>query len=170
MSKRPRYNVKTLLDLGCPSDDGVRMSTDVYLPDGEGKWPCILIRTPYSNNDPVKKIPLAKEFASNGYAVAIQDVRGRYDSEGDWVPFFNEAKDGLAAQKWLAEQNFCNGNIALMGRSYEGYSVWVSTFGHHPAVKAIIPIVALPDPVINVPWQNGSVMWNMIVWATFVHG
>jgi hypothetical protein len=170
MANRPHYTVKALLDLGCPADDGIRLSTDVYLPDGKGPWPCILVRTPYSNNDPVKKIPLAREYASNGYAVAMQDVRGRYDSEGVWVPFFNEAKDGLAAQKWLAGQDFCNGNIALMGRSYEGYSVWVATFEHHPAVKAIIPIVALPDPVVNVPWQNGSVMWNMIVWAALVHG
>jgi len=170
MSTRPKYQVKVLLDLGCPADDGIRLSTDVYLPDGKGPWPCVLIRTPYGNNDPLRKIPLAREYASSGYAVAIQDVRGRYDSEGVWEPFFNEARDGLAAQKWLAERDFCNGNIALMGRSYEGYSVWVQTFGHHPAVKAIIPIVALPDPVVNVPWQNGSVMWNMVTWALFVHG
>ncbi len=172
MSKRPKYDVKILLDLGCPADDGARLSTDVYLPDTNDRkaWPVVFIRTPYSNNDPVKKIPLAREYASNGYAVAIQDVRGRYDSEGEWEPFFNEAKDGLAAQKWIAEQEWCNGRIALMGRSYEGYCVWVQTFGHHPAVRAIIPIVALPDPVLNVPWQNGSVMWNMITWAMLVHG
>jgi hypothetical protein len=84
--------------------DGVRLSTDVYLPDSDGPWPTVFIRTPYSNNDPVKKIPLAREFASNGYAVAIQDVRGRYDSEGEWEPFFNEQADGLAAQAWLAVQ------------------------------------------------------------------
>jgi len=152
------------------ADDGARLSTDVYLPEDDGPWPCVLIRTPYNNNDPVKKIPLAREFASSGYAVAIQDVRGRYDSEGEWEPFFNEAKDGLAAQRWLAGQDFCDGSIALMGRSYEGYCAWVQAFGHHPAVRAIIPIVALPDPVVNVPWQNGSPFWNMMTWALFVHG
>lgn len=167
---RPRYGVKVRLNLGCPAADGVRLSTDVYLPDGRGPWPCVLIRTPYNNNDPVKKVPLAREFASNGYAVAIQDVRGRYDSEGEWEPFFNEAADGHAAQAWLAEQEFCNGKIALYGRSYEGFCVWMGAFGHHPAVKAIIPVVALPDPVINVPWWNGSVCWSMITWALLVHG
>jgi putative CocE/NonD family hydrolase len=170
VAKRPQYAVKVRLDVKCPMPDGVKLSTDVYLPDGDGPWPTVFIRTPYSNNDPVKKIPLARELASNGYAVAIQDVRGRYDSEGGWEPFFHEQADGLAAQPWLAEQDFCNGNIALMGRSYEGFCVWMGTFGHHPAVKAIIPIVALPDPVINVPWQNGSVFWTMITWALFVHG
>lgn len=170
MAKRPNYGVKVRLDLGCPADDGVRLSTDVYLPDGNGPWPCLLIRTPYNNNDPAKKIPLARTFAAAGYAVAIQDVRGRYDSAGAWEPFFNEARDGRAAQKWLAQQDYCNARIALYGRSYEGYCVWVATFGHHPAVKAIIPIVPLPDPVLNVPWQNGSVFWNMITWALMVQG
>jgi predicted acyl esterase len=166
---RPRNGVKLQLNQGCPAADGVRLSTDVYLPDGRGPWPCVLIRTPYNNNDPVKKIPLAREFAANGYAVAIQDVRGRYDSEGEWEPFFNEAADGHAAQAWLAGQDFCNGNIALYGRSYEGFCVWMGAFGHHPAVKALVPIVALPDPVINVPWWNGSVCWSMITWALLVH-
>ena len=170
MAKRPQFGVKTLLDLNCPAADGARLSTDVYLPDGAGPWPTVLIRTPYSNNDAVKKVPLGREFASNGYAVAIQDVRGRYDSGGEWDPFFNEAVDGHAAQTWLAQQSFCNDRIALMGRSYEGYCVWAGTFGHHPVVKAIIPIVALPDPVLNVPWQNGSVFWTMITWAVLVHG
>lgn len=170
MTKRPSHDVRVQLDLGCPAEDGVRLSTDVYFPDAKGPWPCILIRTPYNNNDPVKKIPLARTLAAAGYAVAIQDVRGRYDSDGVWEPFFNEARDGLAAQTWLAAQALCNGNIALMGRSYEGYCVWMGTFGHHPAVKAIIPIVALPDPLINVPWWNGSVCWSMITWALFVHG
>ena len=170
MGDRPKHGVKVVLDQECRMPDGIRLSTDVYLPDGKGPWPCILIRTPYSNNDPLKKVPLGREYASSGYAVAIQDVRGRYDSEGEWEPFFNEGDDGRATQKWLAEQDFCNGRIALLGRSYEGYCVWVQTFGHHPAVKAIVPIVALPDPVVNVPWQNGSVFWNMITWALYIHG
>jgi len=169
MSSRNKYSVNVYLDQNCPADDGIKLSTDVYLPDGDGPWPVIFIRTPYNNNDPVKKVPLAREYASNGYAVAIQDVRGRYDSNGVWEPFFNERKDGIASQKWIARQPWCNGNIALMGRSYEGYSVWMQTFGHHPAVKAIIPMVALPDPVINVPWQNGAVMWNMITWSLYIH-
>lgn len=170
MARRPQYGVVVRLDLKCPLPDGVRLSTDVYLPEGKGPWPTVFIRTPYNNNDPVKKIPLGRELARNGYAVAIQDVRGRYDSEGTWEPFFHERDDGLAAQAWLAQQDFCNGRIALLGRSYEGFCVWMGAFGHHPAVKALIPIVALPDPVINVPWQNGSVFWTMITWALLVHG
>ncbi len=166
------HNPRMFLDMSCPAADGARLSTDVYLPDGApgDSYPVIFIRTPYSNNEPVKKIGLTRKYTAAGYAVAIQDVRGRYDSDGVWEPFFNEAADGIAAQAWLADQPFCDGRIAAMGRSYEGYSVWMQTFGHHPALKAIIPIVALPDPVVNVPWMNGSPFWNMITWAMFVHG
>jgi hypothetical protein len=167
-SGRP-FEVKIKTHIPCPMPDGVRLSNDIYLPDAKGPFPCILVRTPYGNNVE-KKVEYCRKFAAAGYAVVIQDVRGRYDSEGDWEPFFNEHDDSLATQAWIAGQDFCDGDIALSGRSYEGYCVWMGAFGHHPAVKAIIPIVALPDPVVNVPWQNGAPMWNMIEWAFYVHG
>jgi putative CocE/NonD family hydrolase len=170
MTDRAEHAVRTWLDVGCRMPDGVRLSNDVCLPEDRTPAPVILIRTPYGNSDPVKKIPLARRFAAGGYAVVIQDVRGRYDSEGVWEPFFSEAADGLATQAWVAAQDFCDGRIVLLGRSYEGFAAWVAAFDHHPAVKALVPIVALPDPVVNVPWMNGSVFWNMITWATFVHG
>ncbi len=170
MSRGPLFPVKVLLDVRSPMPDGVELSNDVYLPDADPPFPCILIRTPYGNNDPARKVSLARWFAARGYAVVVQDVRGRYDSDGVWEPFFNERTDGLATQEWLASQDFCDGSIVLMGRSYEGFCVWISAFDHHPAVKALVPIVPLPDPVVNVPWMNGSVFWNMITWALFVHG
>lgn len=163
------YDVKVKTHVQCEMPDGVKLSNDIYLPDAGGPFPCVFVRTPYGNNAE-KKIEYCKEFAAAGYAVVIQDVRGRYDSEGDWEPFFNERDDSLATQAWIAGQDFCDGNIALYGRSYEGFCVWMGTFGHHPAVKAIIPVVALPDPVVNVPWQNGAVMWNIIEWAFLIHG
>ncbi|GAB4150629.1 MAG: CocE/NonD family hydrolase [Planctomycetota bacterium] len=168
--KRPKFSVKVLLDVKSPMADGVNLSNDIYLPDSTGPFPCLLIRTPYSNNDPAKKVKLARRIASEGYAVVVQDVRGRYDSEGEWEPFFNEEADGIATQHWVAGQPWCNGSIIQMGRSYEGYCTWVSAFNHAPELKGIIPIVALPDPVLNVPYQNGSVFWNMITWAMFIAG
>ncbi len=170
MTDRRKHAVRVRTDVGATMPDGVRLSNDVYLPEGVDRAPVVLIRTPYNNADPVKKIPLARRFAEAGYAVVVQDVRGRYDSEGVWEPFFSEAADGLATQAWVAEQDFCDGSIAALGRSYEGYAAWMAAFPHHPALKALVPIVALPDPVVNVPWMNGSPFWNMIVWALFVHG
>ena len=96
---RPLHRIRTTLGIPVPMRDGVRLSTDVYLPDAPGFFPVILIRTPYGNNTDYN-VKDAVYFASRGYAVAIQDVRGRFDSEGDWDPFVHEPEDGYDAQEW----------------------------------------------------------------------
>jgi len=160
---------KTLIDLPVKMADGCRLSADVYLPDHKGSFPTILKRTPYGNHQE-KEVNLYKNFVKAGFAVCSVDVRGRHDSEGQWNPFFNERIDGIATQKWLAEQEFCNGNIGLFGVSYEGYAQWVTADSLHPAVKTMVPVVALPDPVINLPYQDGALLLQIITWALLVHG
>ena len=95
----PLHRVRTLLGVGVPMRDGVKLSTDVYLPEGPGPFPVILIRTPYNNNVDYL-VEDGVYFAQRCYAVAIQDVRGRFDSEGEWAPFVHEARDGYDAQEW----------------------------------------------------------------------
>ncbi len=160
---------KTLLNIPVKMNDGCLLSADVYLPSNKGPFPIILECTPYGNHQE-KKIRLFKKFTDAGLAVCSVDVRGRHDSEGEWNPFFNERSDGIATQKWLAEQEFCNGNIGLFGLSYEGYAQWVTVDSLHPAVKTMVPIVALPDPVINLPYQDGVLYHQIITWALLVHG
>ena len=84
-SPRSLHGVRTQLGIGVPMRDGVKLSTDLYQPDAPGPFPVILIRTPYGNNVEAG-VEDAVYFAQRGYAVAIQDVRGRFDSEGDWSP------------------------------------------------------------------------------------
>lgn len=149
--------------------DGVHLSADILLPEKEGPFPVILIRTPYGNHDKARleqKIWLAK----HGFAVVFQDCRGRHDSEGEWEPFRFEAEDGVDTLDWISKQIFCNGNIGMMGGSYEGYCCWMAAIQSPHSLKALIPIVPLPDPVVNVPYQNGAFFWNMIVWGLMVHG
>ncbi len=149
--------------------DGIRLSADLLIPDKRGPFPVILIRTPYGNHDKARleqKIWLAKR----GFAVVFQDCRGRHDSEGEWEPFRFEAEDGFDTLKWIANQPFCNGHIGMMGGSYEGYCCWMAAVQSPPSLKAMIPLVPLPDPVVNVPYQNGAFFWNMIVWGLMVHG
>jgi uncharacterized protein len=169
ISPTPRYTVRPRYHVFVPLRDGVRLSTDLYLPEGPGPWPVILTRTPYGNSDPARCERL-RWFAERGFACAFQDCRGRYDSEGEWAPFSTEREDGLDTLLWLAAQDFCSGSIGLTGRSYEGYCCWACAWDSHPALKAMVPIVPLPDPVINVPYQNGALFWNMIVWGLLVHG
>ena len=102
-------------DIKIPMRDGVNLSLDVYFPLGEGPWPVILIRTPYNNQMPMIVTESATYFAQNGYAVAAQDVRGRFDSEGEFVPWVNEFDDGFDTLDWIGAQDWCDGNIGMHG-------------------------------------------------------
>ncbi len=98
--------------------DGTRLATDFYLPGGvPGPWPAILQRTPY-NKLGANMVLSAKYFARNGYAVVLQDVRGRFESEGEWYPFANEGPDGVETLEWIRSQPWCDGRVATMGLSY----------------------------------------------------
>src|SRR5262245_46689928 len=84
--------------------DGVQLSVDVYRPMTSERVPGILIHTPYNNNSP-SWTTRSRWFAARGYAVAVSDTRGRFDSEGDWDPFDRKHKtDGAELVEWLARQ------------------------------------------------------------------
>jgi predicted acyl esterase len=82
---QPQSGVVAQYDIRVPMRDGVELSTDLWLPQGEGPWPVILCRTPYNKNGGMH-VEEGHYYASRGYAWAVQDVRGRFDSEGVWVP------------------------------------------------------------------------------------
>ena len=101
--------------------DGIRLATDIHRPRGEGPFPIILSRTPYSRKKPGRNI---EEYTRNGYAYVVQDMRGRFDSEGENLPFiacgWNEQQDGVDTIEWLKQQPWCNGRIATIGVSAGG--------------------------------------------------
>jgi putative CocE/NonD family hydrolase len=119
--------------------DGVRLSTDLYFPEGvDGKLPVVLIRTPYDKAHP----DLAREYAGQGYVVAVQDKRGRFASEGEYVVQGNDVNDGYDTVDWLARQSWSNGNIGTIGCSYEGDVQILQAQARHPNLKAMIPQAA----------------------------
>jgi putative CocE/NonD family hydrolase len=98
--------------------DGTRLASDLYLPaGGGGPWPALLERTPYDKLGPAGVLA-AKFFAGHGYAVVLQDVRGRFASEGEWYPFGNEGPDGVETVAWVRAQPWCDGRVATIGLSY----------------------------------------------------
>ena len=102
--------------------DGVRLATDIYLPNRKDQndadsWPTILLRTPYDKSSE-KMVDIGEYFAGNGYACVIEDVRGRHASEGQFEPFINEAEDGHDCVKWVGRQPWCDGRLGTMGTSY----------------------------------------------------
>ncbi len=108
-----------------PMRDGVCLSTDLYLPRADGPFPTILIRTPYSNQTE-PSVARARALANNGYAVALQDTRGRWDSGGDYYPLKYEGADGYDTQEWIGTQVWSNGKIGTSGASYLGHVQWQS--------------------------------------------
>ena len=128
--------------------DGVKLATDLYLPQTDSKVPVILIRTPYKKE--MVEIQ-GRYYARRGYVVAIQDCRGRFGSGGVWEPFLNEAKDGYDAIEWLAAQPWSNGKVGMIGGSYVGWVQWWAASerpaapGHdHPERVAAGPVLQSP--------------------------
>jgi uncharacterized protein len=114
--------------------DGVRLATDVYVPDGAGPFPVLLERTPYGRHlpsrseitaadaTPAGRAEIAAFFAAGGYAVAYQDCRGRHGSGGRFTKYLGEAEDGFDACAWLVQQPFCDGRIGTFGLSYAAHT------------------------------------------------
>ena len=126
-----------LFDVGAPMSDGVELSTDVALPGGEGTWPVVMIRTPYSKASD-RILEWADFFAGFGYAVVTQDVRGRGDSAGDWEPWINEFADGHDAVEWAAAQPWCTGRVGMLGGSYEAWVQWAAASRHPRHLAAMV--------------------------------
>jgi putative CocE/NonD family hydrolase len=114
--------------------DGIRLATDVYLPDGSGPFPAIMERTPYGrqetsrseitagNRTAASRAEIAAYFTAHGYAVVYQDTRGRYGSEGIFVKYLSDGEDGFDACAWLLRQPWCDGRICTMGLSYGAHT------------------------------------------------
>jgi hypothetical protein len=127
-------------NVAIPMRDGVRLYADIYKPETEGKFPVVLIRMPYGKSEFYCYMPaVGKYWAKKGYACVIQDVRGKWASEGKWEPFFNEANDGYDTLDWVAAQPWCDGNIGMTGESYYGYTQWAVAALNHPNLKCIAP-------------------------------
>ncbi len=126
--------------------DGVRLATDVYLPTGADRAPAVLVRLPYDKCGRYTFMPdIAPFFVDRGFAFVVQDVRGKFRSEGETVAFVREVEDGYDTLDWLASQAWCDGNIGMWGDSYYGFTQWAAVAGEHPALKAIVPRVTSAD-------------------------
>jgi len=115
-------------------EDTIKLATDLYLPQKNGPFPTILIRSPYNKAGAKGD---GERFARAGYAVVIQDTRGKFESGGVFYPFKYERKDGLATVKWIRAQKWSNGKIAGAGGSYVGYTQWAIA----DQLDAITPIL-----------------------------
>lgn len=147
--------IKILSHVAVPMRDGVKLYADIYLPEAPGKYPVIVVRTPYgTQRDGVQDEMIP--FAQNGYAVVMQDVRGRYESEGKWEPFRNEGRDGYDTIEWAAKQPWSNGKVGSQGGSYLGHVQWAAISQNPPSLVAAIPRVASTSIYHNWAYFGGA--------------
>ena len=140
-----------------PARDGVRLATDIYLPDGEpapsGPFPAILIRTPYNK---AGVAGTAEFFTKFGYAVAVQDVRGRYSSEGTFYIYIKEGPDGKDAVEWVAARPWCNGDVGTFGGSYLAATQNALAVLRPPHLKTMFVLVGTSNYVEDGAGRGGA--------------
>ena len=119
--------------------DGVKLATDIYLPAGQGPWPVVLMRTPYNKGSMGAQ---HKIWTSSGYAYVVQDCRGRFSSEGKYLPFMNDHLDGYDTVEWAAQQKWANGKVGMIGASAMGITANQASIMAPPHLVAMYVQVA----------------------------
>ena len=153
-------------DVPIPMRDGVRLYANVYRPQAEAKFPVLVIRLPYGKDEYYCRMPaIGKFWAKKGYAAVIQDVRGKFTSEGTFEPFENEVADGYDTVDWAAKQPWSDGNVGVMGESYYGYTTWAAAVSQHPNLKCIAPANINMDVYSSAYRQGAFDLQLMGDWA-----
>jgi uncharacterized protein len=137
-----------------PMRDGVHLSANVFLPAEPGPRPTILVRTPYGKRTGL--VPNYQAFVDHGYAVVVEDVRGRYDSEGVFDPLTQEPRDGDDTIDWIVRQAWSDGKVGMIGGSYLGIAQWKAALAENPHLKAIFPVVSGDDDYRDRFYSTGG--------------
>ncbi|HEY4413508.1 MAG TPA: CocE/NonD family hydrolase [Gaiellaceae bacterium] len=140
-----------------PMRDGVELVADVYLPEGRGPFPALLHRVPYSRESGriVDFAIDAQRSVQAGYAVVVQDVRGRFGSGGVFTPFLDDGRDGADSVAWVAAQPWSSGRVGMAGGSYGGATQWAAARERPQQLAAIAPFVATDDCYDGWIYRNG---------------
>jgi putative CocE/NonD family hydrolase len=133
--------------------DGVTLRADIYRPRSEGKFPVLLERTPYDKHN---SMAFAMKAAAKGYVVVIQDVRGRYTSDGEWYVFKHESEDGYDTVEWAAALPFSDGRVGMFGGSYVGATQMLAAIAHPPHLAGICPVVTASNYHNGWTYQGGA--------------
>lgn len=141
-----------------PMRDGVVLHADVLRPAENGKFPVLVYRTPYGKDAAQREYTTFKHAVDSGYAVVVQDVRGRFQSEGEFRPYENEGRDGYDTIEWAGGQPWSNGAVGTFGLSYPGAVQWLAAVQSPPHLKAMVPAMTFSTPQ-NFFYAGGT--WDM---------
>jgi putative CocE/NonD family hydrolase len=144
--------------------DGTKLRADIYRPKAEGKFPVLLVRTPY---DKTQELEFGVKAAARGYVVVAQDVRGRFQSEGEWYPFKNESRDGYDTVEWAAALPYTNGKVGMFGGSYVGATQYLAAIAKPPHLAGICPNYTASNYHDGWTYQGGAFeQWFNESWST----
>jgi hypothetical protein len=159
-----KYEVTVERDVAAKMRDGVTLRADIYRPKAEGKFPVLLVRTPY---DKTGTMGFGLKAAARGYVVVEQDVRGRFESEGEWYPFKNESQDGYDTVEWAASLPYSNGKVGMFGGSYVGATQFLAAIARPPHLAGICPTVTASNYHDGWTYQGGAFeQWFNESWTT----
>jgi putative CocE/NonD family hydrolase len=144
--------------------DGVTLRADVYRPKAEGKFPVLLVRTPYDKRNETN---FGLKAAARGYVLIAQDVRGRFESEGEWYTFKNESQDGYDTVEWAAALPYSNGKVGMYGGSYVGATQFLAALAKPPHLAGICPNVTASNYHDGWTYQGGAFeQWFNESWSS----
>jgi putative CocE/NonD family hydrolase len=149
--------------IAVPMRDGVILRGYLLLPPGPGPFPVIVYRTPYGVSRTVETSKMFRKALERGYAVVAQDVRGRYESDGEYLPYQQEGRDGYDTIEWAARQPWSNGSVGTVGGSYPGAVQWFAAMESPPSLKAMVPANTYASPrqffYSGGVWDGSWVSW-----------
>jgi putative CocE/NonD family hydrolase len=158
------YAVTFERNVAMKTRDGVTLYADIFRPKAEGRFPVLLQRTPYDKNN---GFSFGLEGAARGYVVIIQDVRGRFTSEGEWYVFKHESEDGFDAVEWAAALPYSSGKVGMWGGSYVGATQMLAAILHPPHLAGICPVVTASNYHENWTYQGGAFeQWFSESWTS----
>ena len=165
---QPTYTVRVDFNQRVKMRDGVELSADIFRPEAEGRFPVILSRTPYTKPGAGAPGSGARYFAARGYVYVAMDVRGRGDSDGKFVPYRNDGRDGYDAIEWCAAQPWSTGKVGTIGGSYNGRIQWLAAIEQPPHLTTMVALVTPSDPFVE--WPTGLPLPMDISWHHFTAG
>jgi putative CocE/NonD family hydrolase len=147
------YSVNFERNVAVKMRDGLTLRADIYRPQADGKFPVLLQRTPYDKSNGYS---FGLKTAARGYVVIIQDVRGRYTSEGEFYTFRNEPNDGYDTVEWAAALPYSDGRVGMFGGSYVGATQMLAAIAHPPHLAGICPVVTASNYHDGWTYQGGA--------------
>jgi predicted acyl esterase len=159
------------VDVPIAMRDGVILRARILRPDGPGPFPTLVYRTPYGAAAALEDDTTFERAVERGYAVVVQDVRGRYRSDGVFRPYEHEGRDGYDTIEWAAQQPWSDGNIGTFGLSYPGAVQWLAALESPPHLKAMVPAMTFSTPQnFFYAWGVWDLSWTYWIWVNIAPG